>query len=253
MTATPVTVIAGVQGALPPHRYTQQEVTDTFLAVPAFAGLGDVVRGLHEHAKVEARHFVLPLERYPALRDFGDANDIYLEHALDLGVRGADGGARGGRRGARRPRLDHHHDGDRHRGALAGRAHRRPAGIAPRRATGPAVRAGLRRRGGRHRAPARLPARGARARRGSGVGRTVFADLPRRRGRTWPASWAAHCSGTARRRWWRSDRTAPTGCRPPAPKCSTRAAGCTPTRWTPWDGRSAARACSSSCRRTCPT
>ncbi|PRC45811.1 type III polyketide synthase, partial [Mycobacterium sp. ITM-2017-0098] len=80
----PVSVIAGVQGALPPHRYSQAEITETFLAVPAFAGLGDVVRGLHTHAKVNARHFVLPLDRYPDLKDFGQANDLYLEHALDL-------------------------------------------------------------------------------------------------------------------------------------------------------------------------
>lgn len=80
----PLSVIAGVQGALPPHRYTQQQITEAFLGVPAFAGLGDVVRGLHENAKVEARHLVLPIESYPPLNDFGDANGIYLEHAMDL-------------------------------------------------------------------------------------------------------------------------------------------------------------------------
>jgi alkylresorcinol/alkylpyrone synthase len=80
----PVSVIAGVQGALPPHRHSQAEITEAFLAAPAFAGLGDVVRGLHSNAKVNARHFVLPLDRYPDLKDFGEANGLYLEHALDL-------------------------------------------------------------------------------------------------------------------------------------------------------------------------
>ncbi|MBX7432234.1 type III polyketide synthase [Mycobacterium sp. Y57] len=79
-----MSVVCGVQGALPTHRYSQHEITEAFLRVPAFAGLDDVVRALHDNAKVKARHLVLPLERYPALQDFGDANDLYLEHALDL-------------------------------------------------------------------------------------------------------------------------------------------------------------------------
>ena len=84
MSTNPISVIAGVQGALPPHRYSQAEVTDVFLQAPAFAELGDVVRGMHANSKVNARHFVLPIESYPHLDDFGEANDLYIEHALDL-------------------------------------------------------------------------------------------------------------------------------------------------------------------------
>ena len=175
--------ILSVRGALPDHRYPQQEITDAFAAVIATAGGLDerLLRRFHANAGVEQRHLVLPLDEYGGLGGLRAGQRPVHRARRRARLAGAGRRAQGGRPDADRRRPGHLGDRDRARRAVARRADRRPDRAAPRREADAAGGAGLRRRRGRDRPAARLPGRPSGRRRGAGGRRAVLADRAARR------------------------------------------------------------------------
>ena len=74
--------VAGLAVEFPPHRHTQDELTSTLADI---AGLE--IQRFAASSGVSARQLALPLSRYGGLSGFTEANDAYLDIALDLGER----------------------------------------------------------------------------------------------------------------------------------------------------------------------
>ena len=80
--------ILSVRGALPPHRYSQEQITDAFARVITRGRLDErVLRRFHANAGVRHRHLALPLEAYAGLDGFTQANDLFIAAAVELGAR----------------------------------------------------------------------------------------------------------------------------------------------------------------------
>jgi alkylresorcinol/alkylpyrone synthase len=87
-----MTTIAAVRGALPPHRYRQQVITDTFAQWFLDSDRERaLLQRLHLNAQVDTRYTALPLECYPALKDFGASNDAFIEVGTQLGAEAISG------------------------------------------------------------------------------------------------------------------------------------------------------------------
>jgi len=77
--------ISSARSALPKHYYPQKVLIEAFrkywgTRLDRFA----VLERLHSATQVDGRYLALPLERYP-LKDWGEANNCWIEAAVDLG------------------------------------------------------------------------------------------------------------------------------------------------------------------------
>lgn len=77
--------IAAVAPVLPPHVYTQSEITREI--APLISHVPDrraVLERMHASSGIATRHTALPIERYRDLGTFRESNDIFIEVATDL-------------------------------------------------------------------------------------------------------------------------------------------------------------------------
>ena len=80
--------ISSVGTALPPYRYSQQEISEALrerwqhkMPEPR------LLTRLHANCGVESRYFVLPLQEYPALKGFKSTNDMWIRNAVEMSER----------------------------------------------------------------------------------------------------------------------------------------------------------------------
>lgn len=77
--------IAAVDTAVPPHRYTQEDITAQLVRrLASDDATKSVIERVHQATGVRSRHLAMPLEAYLELEDFSRANELFAELALPL-------------------------------------------------------------------------------------------------------------------------------------------------------------------------
>jgi alkylresorcinol/alkylpyrone synthase len=81
----------GLATALPPHTVSQSRCREFAGALfgSAFAAEGNRLLAVFDSVGVEQRHISMPLEWFSRPHDLGEANDVYIERALELCERSA--------------------------------------------------------------------------------------------------------------------------------------------------------------------
>lgn len=80
--------IASARGVLGEHRYSQQDITETFSRIVSPEGAHrEAIKRIHEATKVNFRSLALTATAYEEMRSFGESNDAFIEIALKLGAK----------------------------------------------------------------------------------------------------------------------------------------------------------------------
>jgi alkylresorcinol/alkylpyrone synthase len=80
--------IVAVQPELPPHRYTQEEITQEIgRHLSPDSSTTAVLERVHQATGVRTRYLALPLEQYRELDSFTHTNELFAQHALPLVLR----------------------------------------------------------------------------------------------------------------------------------------------------------------------
>ena len=79
-------IIASAASAFPSHYYSQDELLEEMCRTwQPPRSVEKRIRGFLETVRVEGRHLSVPLSRYGSIGTFGEANDAWIENAVELG------------------------------------------------------------------------------------------------------------------------------------------------------------------------